>query len=152
VWYLIKRIKRLWWVPPALLILVGAFFVLWASSAAKPMPEALAANFARRNPEAVSGLVLWAAYPASNDVLSDYQLATVSIYGTRDGLATPEEIDASRQLLPSDTQWIATKGGNHAPFGWYGPQAGDNEATISREEQQARVSAATCQLLQRLGE
>jgi pimeloyl-ACP methyl ester carboxylesterase len=113
---------------------------------------AMAANFARRNPQAVRGLVLWAAYPAASDELSDYQLAAVSIYGTRDGLATPDKIDASRQLLPPDTQWIAIEGGNHAQFGWYGLQAGDNEATISRKEQQAQVFAATRQLLLRLDE
>ena len=113
---------------------------------------AMAANFARKNPEAVHGLVLWAAYPASSDDLSDGQLASVSIYGTRDGLATPDKIDASRQLLPPDTEWIAIEGGNHAQFGWYGSQAGDNEATISREEQQAQILEATRGLLQRLGE
>ena len=36
------KIKKLWWVPPAMLILVGVVFVLWASAAARPMPEALA--------------------------------------------------------------------------------------------------------------
>ena len=40
----IKRIKRLWWAPPALLILVGAAFLLWVSAAETPMPEALAAR------------------------------------------------------------------------------------------------------------
>jgi pimeloyl-ACP methyl ester carboxylesterase len=113
---------------------------------------AMAANFARNNPGAVGGLALWAAYPAASDDLSDYQLAASSIYGTRDGLATPDEIDASRPLLSPDTQWVAIEGGNHAQFGWYGPQSGDNEATISREEQQAQIVAATQQLLQRLDE
>ena len=101
---------------------------------------------------AVRGLVLWAAYPAGSDDLSGYQLATGSIYGTRDGLATLDEIDASRPLLPPDTQWTAIQGGNHAQFGWYGPQSGDNEATISREEQQAQIVEATLQLLRQLGE
>ena len=67
-------------------------------------------------------------------------------------LATPDEIDASRPLLPPDTHWTAIKGGSHAQFGWYGPQAGDNEAAISREEQQAQVFASTRQLLLRLNE
>ena len=98
---------------------------------------AMAANFAHSNPGAVRGLLLWAAYPAASDDLSGYQLAVSSIYGTRDGLATPNKIDASRPLLPPDTQWTAIEGGNHAQFGWYSPQAGDNETTISREEQQA---------------
>ena len=94
---------------------------------------------------------MWAAYPAARDDLSDGQLAAVSIYGTRDGLATSDRIDGSRQLLPPDTEWIAIEGGNHAQFGWYGPQAGDGEATISREEQQAQVLAATRALMHRLG-
>jgi hypothetical protein len=38
-----KRIKRLWWVLPALLILAGVGFLLWASGSATLMPEALAA-------------------------------------------------------------------------------------------------------------
>jgi pimeloyl-ACP methyl ester carboxylesterase len=108
---------------------------------------AMAANYAHSNPEAVQGLVLWAAYPTGSDNLSGYQLAASSIYGTREGLETEDEILASRDLLPPDTHWIATEGGNHARFGWYGPQAGDKEATIGREEQQARVVAATLQLL-----
>ena len=113
---------------------------------------AMAANFAHGNPEAVRGLVLWAAYPAGSDALAGYQLAACSIFGTRDGLATPDKIDASRPLLPPDTQWTAIEGGNHAQFGWYGPQSGDNEAIISREEQQAQIVAATLQLLLQLGE
>jgi predicted esterase len=113
---------------------------------------AMAANFAHSNPETARGLVLWASYPASSDDLSGRDLVVASIYGTRDGLATGEEIAASRPLLPPDTQWTAIEGGNHAQFGWYGPQSGDNEATISREEQQAQIVAATLQLLMQLEE
>ena len=87
---------------------------------------------------------------AGGDDLSDYQLAVSSIYGTQDGLATGDEIVASRSLLPPDTWWTVIEGGNHAQFGWYGPQSGDNEATISREEQQAQIVAATLRLLQQM--
>jgi hypothetical protein len=75
-----------------------------------------------------------------------------SIFATLDGLATVEKIENSRRLLPSTTEWVAIDGGNHAQFGWYGPQSGDNSATISREEQQRQVVAATAQLLERLQE
>ena len=109
---------------------------------------AMAASFVHSNPEEVHGLVLWASYPAGSDDLSSYQLAVSSIYGTRDGLATRDKIDASRPLLPPDTQWIAIEGGNHAQFGWYGLQSGDKDPTISREEQQAAIVEATLQLLQ----
>ena len=70
-----------------------------------------------------------------------------SIYGTLDGLATTEKIAASRPQLPPTTEWVAIAGGNHAQFGWYGPQSGDNPATISREEQQRQIVEATLRLL-----
>jgi len=111
---------------------------------------AMAANFARQNADRVNGLVLWAAYPAGSDDLSASDLAVVSIYGTLDGLATLDKIDASRPLLPADTRWVDVEGGNHAQFGWYGPQSGDNPATISREDQQDQVIDATLDLLARL--
>ncbi len=112
---------------------------------------AMAAAFAQQNPGAVQGLVLWAAYPAENNSLAASPLRVVSVYGTRDGLATPAKIEASRRLLPADTRFVAIEGGNHAQFGWYGPQDGDNAATISREAQKAQIVAATRQLLEALG-
>ena len=111
---------------------------------------AMAANFAARQPAAVQGLVLWAAYPAGGDDLSGRPLAVTSIYGTRDGVATMDEIAASEPLLPPATRWVEIEGGNHAQFGWYGPQNGDYEATISREAQQDQIIAATLELLSRL--
>jgi hypothetical protein len=42
-------------------------------------------------------------------------------------------------LLPSNAQFVAIQGGNHAQFGWYGAQSGDGIATISREEQQHQI-------------
>jgi len=113
---------------------------------------AMSARFAYQHPEAVQGLVLWAAYPASTDDLSGYSLSVTSIYGTRDGLATEDKIAASRPLLPPDTSWVAIEGGNHAQFGWYGPQSGDGSATISRHEQQKQIVAATLALLARLAD
>ena len=103
---------------------------------------AMAANFTLENPSALDGVFFWASYPASSDNLSGQTLRVVSIYATLDGLATGDEIDASRPLLPADTTWVSIEGGNHAQFGWYGDQPGDNPATISREEQQAQVLEA----------
>jgi pimeloyl-ACP methyl ester carboxylesterase len=110
----------------------------------------MAALFAYNHPNQIKGLVLWASYPASSNNLSDSAIKVTSIYATLDGLATLEKIEASRQLLPLDTTWIPIVGGNHAQFGWYGEQAGDNPAAISRERQQELVIAATLDLLQRV--
>ncbi len=109
---------------------------------------AMSARFAYTHPDAVDGLVLWAAYPASTDDLSGYDLVVTSIYGTLDGLSTGNKIDASLPLLPAGTRWIPIEGGNHAQFGDYGPQAGDNLSTITAEEQYAQAAGATVTLLE----
>ncbi len=110
----------------------------------------MAATFAKNHLGSVQGLALWASYPASGDNLSNSGLKVVSIYGSRDGLATGDKIDASRPLLPTGTTWVQIDGGDHAQFGWYGDQAGDNPASISRSDQQAQIVAATLGMLESL--
>ena len=110
----------------------------------------MAANYARRHPQQIAGLVLLASYPADSDSLAGSSLAVVSIYGTLDGLATPEKIDHSRALLPASTRWVSVQGGNHAQFGWYGPQNGDQMAQMPREEQQAQTLQAVLDLLKQI--
>ena len=111
---------------------------------------AMAARYAFQNRAAVNGLVLWAAYPAASNDLSSYDMHVVSVYATQDGLATLDDIEASRRRLPPDTRWVAIEGGNHAQFGWYGRQKGDGNATISRSDQQRQMVNATVDLLQEL--
>lgn len=111
---------------------------------------AMAAQFARKHPDLVQGLVLWGAYPSGSDDLSTSNVQVVSLYATRDGLTSLQDIERSRPLLPSDAQFVAIEGGNHSQFGWYGPQRGDNQATISRNVQQAQIVEATLDLLRRL--
>ncbi len=108
---------------------------------------AMAARFVLDNPAIAQGLALWAAYPADTDSLAERPLAVTSISGTLDGLATPAKIEASKRLLPENTRYVPIEGGNHAQFGWYGPQRGDSPAAISREEQQTAIIAATAELL-----
>lgn len=103
----------------------------------------MAARYAEN--EAVDGLVLWASYP--NDDLSDSNLPIISIYGSNDGLTTLEDIEESKEDLPPDTRYVEIEGGNHAQFGWYGEQRGDNEASISREEQQDIIVNETVKFL-----
>jgi dienelactone hydrolase len=108
----------------------------------------MAAQFVQENPSEVKGLVLWAAYPASGTDLSKNSLIATTIHGTNDGLVSSSQIEDSMELLPASTSRIEIAGGNHAQFGWYGDQGGDNAATISREEQQSQIFNATLQFLE----
>jgi dienelactone hydrolase len=111
---------------------------------------AMAARFAYQNPDAVQGLALWAAYPAKSDDLSGQPVEVVSIIGSQDGLGTGQGVEDTRSLLPQSTRFTVIDGGNHAQFGWYGDQPGDNPAGISRTDQQAQIVAATLELLERI--
>jgi pimeloyl-ACP methyl ester carboxylesterase len=106
----------------------------------------MAALYADKHRDQIDGLALWASYPASSNNLSDSSIKVASIYGSQDGLATKDKIDASRALLPKDTNWVPIEGGNHGQFGWYGNQPGDLPATISRQDQQAQIIQATLDL------
>lgn len=104
-----------------------------------------AAIFTENNPDLVDGVAFLASYPI-NDSLASLNMPIISIYGTNDGLATVEDIDASRPNLPNAT-FIEIEGGNHAQFGYYGSQSGDNPATISHDEQINQTIEALLDLL-----
>ena len=74
----------------------------------------------------------------------------ISIYGTED-MAGMGKFDETKTFLTADAQYVVIDGGNHAQFGDYGPQPGDNAATISRADQQAQVIRATSEFLKELG-
>ncbi|GAA1760099.1 alpha/beta hydrolase [Agromyces humatus] len=90
----------------------------------------------------VVGLLLYASYPAT-DISTTLSIAVESVSGTRDGLATPSKIEASRADLPPSARFTVISGASHAQFGSYGPQAGDNTPTISDSEARSLISDAT---------
>lgn len=94
------------------------------------------------------GVVYWASYPADG-ALKDSKMKFLSIYGTRD-MGGMDAFDASRANLPADTKYVVIDGGNHGQFGDYGFQPGDNEALISRVDQQTQIVDATVQFLESL--
>jgi len=110
----------------------------------------MAAQFAYDNPSKIQGLVLWAAYPASGTNLTKQTLLVTTIHGTNDGLVTSTQIDSSLKLLPTNTVRVEIAGGNHAQFGWYGEQPGDNAAMIARTSQQSQIINATVELLRKM--
>ncbi len=112
----------------------------------------MAARFVHSHPGSVQGLVLWASYPDVSDDLSGFNLPVASVSGSRDGLATLAKIADTRRLLPPSTRFLVVEGGNHAQFGAYRPQPGDNPPEVSPEARQAQtVTAAAAELLRRVG-
>ncbi len=110
-----------------------------------------ASRYANSHQEDIAGLVLMASLPFPGLSLSSRtDLATVSIYATLDGLLSVEDALAAADDLPQSTVFIPIEGGNHAQFGWYGTQSGDNEATISHEAQTEQIVAAIVTLLEDL--
>jgi hypothetical protein len=55
---------------------------------------------------------------------------------------TAEDREKYRPRFPVSTEWMVISGGNHAGFGRYGNQAGDNPASISINEQETQVLQA----------
>lgn len=106
----------------------------------------VAAMYAANHTDRVDGVIFFASYPG-DDGLKNTAIRVVSIYGTNDGLATRDQIEESRQLLPADAEFIPIEGGNHSQFGSYGFQTGDGVAEIPAEEQWAQVASVTAQFL-----
>lgn len=110
----------------------------------------MAAQFVNDNPSKIRGLVLLTAYPPTGVNFSRSSLFVTTIHGTNDGLVSNKQIEDSLKALPPTTVKVDISGGNHAYFGYYGDQAGDNPATITRELQQNITLTAIVQLLAKL--
>lgn len=102
----------------------------------------MALTFASSNESALAGLILIGSSHPREINYTRLGIPVMKVYGTRDGLASPEEVEQYKHNLPAHTKWARIEGGNHAQFGWYGKQLGDDDATISREDQQRQLLAA----------
>lgn len=141
-----KLLKRLL-IGLSIVILIAVLgFVIWTETPLQPSAEATAAlqsdsavtvsvdDHVTFEPVGVEPTTAFIFYPGGR------------VYGTLDMSGT-EALDVSRGNLPGDAQFVVIAGGNHAQFGNYGVQPGDNEATIIRADQQAQVVEATAQFL-----
>ena len=110
---------------------------LWGARSRRSKPTQ-----ASKGKAPAAGLLLYASYPA-NDISATLTSLTTSISGSRDGLATPDKIAASRSDLPENSRFVVIEGASHAQFGDYGLQPGDGTPTISHDDARRQISAAT---------
>lgn len=101
----------------------------------------MAAQYAVKQADNISGVVFLASYPSDKSLINS-NLAILSIYGSEDGLITLPDWQKYHDRFPMDTHWAFINGGNHAGFGWYGEQEGDNPALISLDRQTEQISEA----------
>lgn len=106
----------------------------------------MASKFASENNN-IKGLALYASYP-SGDELKYTNVEVISIYGSEDGVADLEKVKNAE--LSEKSTFIEIKGGNHAQFGSYGAQEGDNDATISESEQINEAIKYTVKMLEEI--
>lgn len=102
----------------------------------------MAAQFVCENPSLIDKLILIASTHPRDISLADSKIPIMKIYGSRDGVANETSIISNKAKLPTSTKFIRIEGGNHSQFGYYGSQLGDHDATISREQQQAKTLKA----------
>lgn len=85
--------------------------------------------------DTVSTMILLGSYPIQD--ISDKD--TLYISAEYDLGMDPEAFTDSFQFVNDNKTIIDISGGNHAQFGWYGPQKGDGEASIDTLTQQNLV-------------
>jgi hypothetical protein len=107
-----------------------------------------ASDYAVNNQGKIKGVIYLAAYPNSN--ASNASFKALSIRGSLDNLTTASDITKNQGKFPANTTFITIPGGNHFNFGDYGVQKGDNNSTISREDQQALTVMYIVQFLNSL--
>ncbi|MBD8077778.1 alpha/beta hydrolase [Cellulosimicrobium arenosum] len=108
----------------------------------------VASSYAAGHEDVVGALLLHGSYPAGD--ISGADLQVTSVWGSRDGLTTPDAVEASRADLPGDATFVEVVGGVHGFFADYGPQPGDGTPTITRDDAQAQVVAASIDAMDRL--
>ena len=100
----------------------------------------MASTFAASHTDTVEGIVFLAAYPSGD--MADSGLRVLSLYGTEDGVLNMDSFQASKKKAPQDTVYLEIPGGNHAGFGSYGVQKGDNAALIFSDQQRKETAGA----------
>lgn len=104
-----------------------------------------ASEYAVNHQDKIKGVIYLAAYPSSN--ASNATFKALSIRGSLDNLTLAEDISGNLDKFPANTTFITIEGGNHYNNGNYGIQAGDNNSTISREDQQQQTINAILQFI-----
>jgi pimeloyl-ACP methyl ester carboxylesterase len=113
---------------------------------------AMAGQYVAKHPGTMRGLVLLASYVPSGNDLSATDIRALTQVGTLDTVVNRENLQAGLKLLPASAVYTELPGGNHAQFGDYGPQPGDDpNPTMSADEQRRRAVEGTVAVMREMG-
>jgi len=101
--------------------------------------HSLGGTVAGLNTKDVDGIVFMASYPFS-EKFKHLGVPTLNIYGTNDGLISPEKREKVDKYMPFNSSNKVIEGANHGQFGNYGKQKKDLEATIDASVQQKLIT------------
>ena len=102
------------------------------------MGAEVAGQYLEKHIDEYDGIAMFAGFVTSD--FSDTDISVISIYGENDGVLTDGAYDECLSHLPDGYKELVIDGGNHSGFAYYGPQKGDGEASISKD-QQIRIAA-----------
>lgn len=108
---------------------IGTWYIMGHS-----LGGAMASTFASNHSDLIEGIILLSAYASSD--LSASSISMLSIYGSKDGVLSMDQVESTRINNPMNTTYIVIEGGNHSGFANYGEQQGDFEADITPFAQQ----------------
>ncbi|KRN99289.1 alpha/beta fold hydrolase [Companilactobacillus kimchiensis] len=100
----------------------------------------MACRYAKKHPKTLKGVFLLASYPEKKGDLHEIKVPIISLTASNDGVLNRTNYQKAKKFLPNNTIYEQISGGNHAGFGNYGKQQGDNAATISNAKQQNIIS------------
>ena len=112
----------------------------------------LACRAVQKQSNAFAEMVLIGTTHPKQDNLNYLTLPVTKIFGSNDGVATPDSIMKNKGLLPANARWVEIEGGNHSQFGHYGHQLFDGYATITRSEQQSLTRTELLTTLHRVND
>jgi pimeloyl-ACP methyl ester carboxylesterase len=112
----------------------------------------MAAQYTNRHRDAISGLAIWASYPAGNADLADADIPVALVYGSHDPRVNDDSVAQRRHLLPADTHYVRIEGGDHHQFGSYEIKPQEDHAIIDRSAQQKQIIEQTLVVLEAASE
>lgn len=99
-----------------------------------------ASRYAAEHAEQLSGVFFLAAYADEAGSLANTNLAALQLTASMDGVLNSKAWENGKKFMPAETEYVTIEGGNHGQFGSYGPQKGDQQASIKPQEQLDQVS------------